>query len=198
MRVSRGDVVLVDYPFASGTGSKVRPALVVQSDLNNAKLQNTIIVQITSRTRFASQPTQLLLEANSELGRQAGVLRDSAISAENIYTVRQDGIRRLIGAFQRRPCAWWPIASKHHWRLTDRTMTHRFTILIPELTDDQLDEIAGECPDSLSGVANSQAYIDFSREADSLGAAIDSAIDDLGRVGVQPQEVHVGEMAEVA
>ena len=27
--MKRGDVVLMDYPFSDGTGSKVRPALVV-------------------------------------------------------------------------------------------------------------------------------------------------------------------------
>jgi mRNA-degrading endonuclease toxin of MazEF toxin-antitoxin module len=32
MRVNRGDVVLVDYPFTTG-GAKVLPALVVQSDI---------------------------------------------------------------------------------------------------------------------------------------------------------------------
>ena len=29
--MKRGDVVLMDYPFSDGTGSKVRPALVVSS-----------------------------------------------------------------------------------------------------------------------------------------------------------------------
>ena len=33
MNFSRGDVVLVDYPFSDRTGSKVRPALVVQNDV---------------------------------------------------------------------------------------------------------------------------------------------------------------------
>src|SRR5260221_14502064 len=32
MKVSRGDVVLVDYPFTDRTGSKVRPTLVVSTD----------------------------------------------------------------------------------------------------------------------------------------------------------------------
>jgi len=52
MRVQRGDTILVNYPFASGTGGKVRPALVVQCDRNNGRLDNTIIAQITSRTRI--------------------------------------------------------------------------------------------------------------------------------------------------
>ena len=30
--MKRGDVVLVDYPFSEGGGSKVRPALIVLGD----------------------------------------------------------------------------------------------------------------------------------------------------------------------
>jgi mRNA-degrading endonuclease toxin of MazEF toxin-antitoxin module len=98
MKVKRGDVVLIHYPFASGGGGKVRPALVVQCDRNNARLDNTIIVQITSRIRFAhSEPTQILIEAASDTGQQAGLLVDSAISCENIYTVRQSDAVRKIG-----------------------------------------------------------------------------------------------------
>ena len=98
MKVGRGDVVLVNYPFASGVGSKVRPAVVVQCDRNNARLDNTIIAQITSRTRYArSEPTQVLIEAASPAGQQAGLIIDSALSCENLYTVRQDAIVRKIG-----------------------------------------------------------------------------------------------------
>lgn len=98
MKSRRGDVVLVNYPFASGVGAKTRPALVVQCDSNNGRLDNTLIVQITSRTRMArSEPTQLLIEASSPAGQQAGVLHDSAVSCENIFTVRQDTIIRRIG-----------------------------------------------------------------------------------------------------
>jgi mRNA interferase MazF len=53
MNVQRGDVVLVDYPYAGGAASKVRPALVVQNDRDNQRLVNTIVVQITSVTRRA-------------------------------------------------------------------------------------------------------------------------------------------------
>jgi mRNA interferase MazF len=96
--VSRGDVVLVNYPFASGTGSKVRPAVVVQCDRNNGRLDNTIIAQITSRTRLArTEPTQLLIEVASPDGKAAGLLNDSAVSCENLFTIRQDAIVRTIG-----------------------------------------------------------------------------------------------------
>jgi mRNA-degrading endonuclease toxin of MazEF toxin-antitoxin module len=98
MKFDRGDVVLVNYPFAGGKGSKIRPAVVVQCNRNNARLDNTIIAQLTSRTRFArSEPTQILIEASSAAGQQAGLLIDSALTCENLYTVRQDVILRRIG-----------------------------------------------------------------------------------------------------
>ncbi len=98
MKYQRGDVVLVNYPFASGTGSKVRPAIVVQCDRNNARLNNTIIAQITTRTRYAAtEPTQLLVLANSDEGLQMGLLADSAVSCENLYTVEHALIRQQIG-----------------------------------------------------------------------------------------------------
>ena len=50
MKIQRGDVVLVDFPYPSGTGSKVRPALVIQNDKDNARLVNTI-AQRTGRWR---------------------------------------------------------------------------------------------------------------------------------------------------
>lgn len=94
----RGDVVIVRFPFADGVGSKSRPALVVQCDRNNSRLDNTILVQITSRTRFAhTEPTQLLIELNTPVGRQSGLLNDSAVACENLLTVRQDVITRKIG-----------------------------------------------------------------------------------------------------
>jgi mRNA-degrading endonuclease toxin of MazEF toxin-antitoxin module len=54
MSVHRGAVVIVDWPFASGQGRKPRPALVVQNDRDNQRLQNTILAMITSMTRRAS------------------------------------------------------------------------------------------------------------------------------------------------
>ena len=76
-------------------------------------------------------------------------------------------------------------------------MIHRFTILIPEISDELFDQIAGKCPDTLSGVTEGQSYVDFSRESDSLGSAIDSAITDLTSLGVTPLGVQVDEMAEI-
>ena len=97
MNVQRGEVVLVDFPFASGQVSKVRPALVVQNDRDNARLTNTIVAQITSLTRRALEPTQLLIELATPEGRQSGLRQDSVVNCVNLATVEKVRVLRLLG-----------------------------------------------------------------------------------------------------
>lgn len=97
--MQRGDVVLVRFPFSSGTAAKVRPALVVQNDANNRRLNSTIVAMITSNTRLAStEPTQLLIDPATPEGRQSGLLHPSAIKCENLLTVEQLLVLRRIGS----------------------------------------------------------------------------------------------------
>src|SRR5438128_652550 len=98
MNVQRGDVVLVDYPYASGTGAKVRPVLVIQNDRDNQRLLNTIVVQITSVTRRALEPTQLLIELATTAGRQSGLRQDSVVNCVNLLTLDKDKILRRLGS----------------------------------------------------------------------------------------------------
>ena len=92
MKVSRGDVVLMDMPFAQGGGTKIRPALVVQSDANNVRLNNVIVAAITRNITRVNEPTQLLIETSSPAGQQSGLLADSAVTCENLFC-RKPGIR---------------------------------------------------------------------------------------------------------
>jgi mRNA-degrading endonuclease toxin of MazEF toxin-antitoxin module len=67
--MKRGDVVLVDFPFSTGLGSKKRPALVVQCDLNNLRLHDTIVAIITSNLAASHQATQYTIDStHPELG----------------------------------------------------------------------------------------------------------------------------------
>ena len=98
MKVRRGDVVLVDYPFSDRTGSKVRPCLIVQADRNNQRLDDTIVVTITSRIqRAAAEPTEMLIAVTTPAGQQSGLLFDSAVQCQNILTVDRTFVRRRIG-----------------------------------------------------------------------------------------------------
>ena len=99
MTVNRGDVVLLNYPFSSGRGAKVRPAVVVQTDRNNPRLTNTIVAMITRTTQRAlHEPTQYFLDPSTPEGNAAGVLHPSAITCENLLTVDQQLIFRKIGS----------------------------------------------------------------------------------------------------
>jgi mRNA interferase MazF len=107
MILSRGDVVLAWYPFASATGGKRRPCLVVQNDSDNARLTNTVIVQITSNLRAAAAPTQLLIEVNTPEGKQSGLLHDSLVSCNNLATIEQNLVARTIGSLP--PSVMWRV-----------------------------------------------------------------------------------------
>ncbi len=97
MSVQRGDVVLVDQPYASGTGVKRRPVLVIQNDRDNQRLVNTIVAQITSLTRRSLEPTQLLIEVSTPDGQSSGLHVDSVVNCVNLFTVDQNNVVRKLG-----------------------------------------------------------------------------------------------------
>lgn len=96
MSVSRGDVVLVDYPFSDRTGSKVRPALVVQADALNRQNTDTILASISRSTHRASA-TQLFVDISVPDGRLTGLRQPSMIQCENLLTFDQRFIIATIG-----------------------------------------------------------------------------------------------------
>src|SRR5262249_21758662 len=97
MNVQRGDVVLVDFPYPSGTGSKVRPALVIQNDRDNVRLTNTIVAQITGTTHRALEATHVLVEVATPEGQQPGLRFDSVVNCVNLLTLDKAKVLRLVG-----------------------------------------------------------------------------------------------------
>ncbi len=68
-------------------------------------------------------------------------------------------------------------------------MSFDFVVYVAEMREEQADVIAGRWPETTSGARSGQEYVGFTREADSLGEAIDQAIADLKAVGVSPLKV---------
>ena len=97
MPLTRGDVVLVQFPYSSGAGSKLRPAVVVQGDHNNRRLMNVILAPMTTTIQRAAEPTQFLVDARSAAGKAAGLRHTSVVSCENLTTVAQSLVRRRLG-----------------------------------------------------------------------------------------------------
>jgi mRNA interferase MazF len=98
MTHQRGDVLLVRFPFSSGAGAKIRPALVVQSDHNNARLANIIVAAITTTTHRSGEATQLLIETGTPVGQQSGLLHDSVVTCENLATLETRLVLRKVGS----------------------------------------------------------------------------------------------------
>ena len=97
MNVQRGEIVLLDMPFSQGGGFKIRRALVVQADRNNSRLTNTIVATITRNISRVHEPTQFLIDLSTPVGQQSGLLANSAVTCENLFTAGQNFVIRRIG-----------------------------------------------------------------------------------------------------
>ena len=99
MNVRRGDIVLVDFPYSDQTGRKFRPVLVVQSDIWNQRLDDTILALITSsRHRRIGAATQYSIDISSPEGQQTGLRLNSVVQCENLITYDQSLLLRVIGS----------------------------------------------------------------------------------------------------
>ena len=74
----------------------VRP--VIQNDRDNQRLLNTIVAQITSVTRRALEPTQLLIEIATPAGQQSGLRQDSVVNCVNLLTLDRGKVLRKLGS----------------------------------------------------------------------------------------------------
>ena len=92
--MKRGEVVEVDWPYSDLTGSKKRPAIVVQADFLNGLIDDTILIQITS-TRHGIPGTEVLLDPAIETA--SGLSRVCVASCANVPTFDQTLLLRIIG-----------------------------------------------------------------------------------------------------
>lgn len=98
MNVQRGDVVMVDWIYSDRTGSKKRPDLVVQADMYNTVLDDTILALITSsKRRRVGAATQLEIDLSTPDGKQTGLSIDSVVQCENLVTIDRQLIYRIRG-----------------------------------------------------------------------------------------------------
>lgn len=92
--LSKGDVVLMDFPFSDLTASKKRPALVI----TNLKGEDFILCQITSKTRVDDYAIVLSDDDFSE-----GTLHlTSLVRPNRIFTAHVSLIDRKIGCLRKK------------------------------------------------------------------------------------------------
>lgn len=87
-RYSKSEIVLVHYPFSNLSGSKVRPAIVVNSSHIS---QDIIVVPLTSKTSQLLAGEFILADWN-----KAGLNVPSAVK-RGLYTLQQNLVAKSIG-----------------------------------------------------------------------------------------------------
>jgi mRNA interferase MazF len=98
VNLQRGDVVLAWFPHASGMGGKRRPCVVIQNDEDNRKIANTVVVFITSTLFRRGDKSHVFMDVTTPEGKLTGLLHDSLISCNNIATIEQNLVSKIIGS----------------------------------------------------------------------------------------------------
>ena len=93
----RGDVVLVLFPHSNLRTAKPRPALVVQADNIQTGLPQVIVAMITSRMFRADHSSRVTIILAMPEGQQSGLLTDSVVVCDNLATIAESEIDRVIG-----------------------------------------------------------------------------------------------------
>ena len=92
--MNRGDVVRVHWPYTDQTGGKTRPAVVVQADYLTGIVDDTILVQITSKIHGITG-TEVILDPAAE--PVSGLNKRCVASCSNVLTYDENLILGRIG-----------------------------------------------------------------------------------------------------
>jgi len=97
MEIKRGHLYVVDFnPRVKTKPGKLRPAIVLQSDLvNEAGYPSTIVIPTTSR--LVENPGTLRLRINKGEG---GLTKDSDLLLGQLIAVANESFRQEIGVLQ--------------------------------------------------------------------------------------------------
>ena len=99
----KGDVVLVSFPYTTDEGqtqTKRRPAVIISNDYNNARLDDVLLVPLTSNTtRARREHTQIEVAKDSPEGQLGGLRLDSVIDCTVIATIPKTLLVNKIGEF---------------------------------------------------------------------------------------------------
>jgi mRNA interferase MazF len=92
--MKRGEVVEVDWPFTDLTGSKRRPAVVVQADYLNGLIDDTIYVKIQG-SPYGAPGTEVQVDPAVETS--SGLSKVCYASCKDILTRDQSLILGTVG-----------------------------------------------------------------------------------------------------
>lgn len=98
MKVRRGEVVIADFQFSDGTGSKNRPTVVVQCDGDNDRLGSVVVAMITKRTQLVGrEPRHVLIDIATPDAADSGLSYNPVVNCSQLATVEMSRISRVVG-----------------------------------------------------------------------------------------------------
>jgi mRNA interferase MazF len=94
---SRGDVVILDFPFTDQPARKRRPAVVVQADVYNQMIRKTVVAMVTGNMQRINDPAHVFIDPADPDGVSSRLRAPSLISCNNLFTIDQEDITTTLG-----------------------------------------------------------------------------------------------------
>ena len=94
----RGDIVLARFPDSNLLSTTARPGVIVQANNLQTGLSQVIVAMITTKMFRANHPSRVTILLSNREGQQSGLLRNSVVMADNLATVAESAIDRVIGS----------------------------------------------------------------------------------------------------
>ncbi len=94
MKLKRGDIVLLRFPFTDLSGDKVRPALVISDDSFNRINNDAVFLPITSK--FYRSAFDYQLKTNNNSFPDTGLKVSSTFRTAKLMSLEQKSASRLL------------------------------------------------------------------------------------------------------
>lgn len=93
----RSDIVLVPFPFTDLSRQKARPSVIISSLSYNARMNDLILVAISSKTGISDPVLELLIPLSHTRFGATGLRVPSVIKIGKIVTIDQALVYRKLG-----------------------------------------------------------------------------------------------------
>ena len=93
--MTRGEIVLVPFPFTDLTAMKQRPAVVVSR--SGASGRDVILAFVTSDLRYRRAPAALLIDSSHPEFTRTGLKTPSVVRLDKLVTLEQSLVLGLMG-----------------------------------------------------------------------------------------------------
>ena len=93
----RCDVILSRFSDSNLYTAKLRPGLIVQAGDLQTNLPQLVVAMITSNMSRADHPSRVTILGSTPEGQRSGLIMDSVVMTDNLATVVESTIERVIG-----------------------------------------------------------------------------------------------------